>query len=394
MRYREFVSEDDLSKLKQSVAGKIVALPDTPPVEKTLGEIEDILQFVNAGGRMSAIKDQLVQISDESVNKAQKLLAKYIAGIEMAPKDREELFKLWKEDKLINRKELLSGKMLPIGKIVNGYDTNPAIKELTDDLSRIAFLGQGKGEFVLSVFSKGINKMGKGDLNIDGKAVEVKALDAGGGRFMDQDVKAAPDYASNVAKFLAKYKKYDPSVAKSGYNIDRLINLANKVDDRKDYEADLKTILQNIFPGQDINGILKALMSGDAGKAKQEYSKTNLQYYVSIKNEAEALDGVLYIDLTKEPAQVMYFSDIDQLTKEGLRLHAETIYPVSSDQRNVYPQISIRPTSRTIEVGANKSGDATPDSDTVTKTTDKTASSKKSKTDPTPEEPLGRAEKR
>jgi hypothetical protein len=353
MRYREIISEEDLSKLKQSVAGKIVALPDTPPVEKTLGEIEDILQFVNAGGKMSAIKDQLVQISDESVNKAQKLLAKYIAGIEMASKDRDELFKLWKEDRLINRKELLSGKMLPIGKIVNGYDTNPAIKELTDDLSRIAFLGQGKGEFVLSVFSKGINKMGKGDLNIDGKAVEVKALDKGGGRFMDREVKAVPDFASNVAKFIEKYRTYE-TPSKTGYNLDQLIKLADNVDDRKSYEADLKTILTNIFPEEDINPILNAIMSGDSGKAKQEYAKTNLEYYVKIKNEAEALDGVLYIDLTKEPPQIMYFKDIDQLAKEGLRLHASTIYPISGDQTNVYPQITITPTSRTIEVGASK----------------------------------------
>ena len=61
---------------------------------------------------------------------------------------------------------------------------------MTDDLSMISFLGQGKGEFLLSVFSKSITKAGKGDLQVDGKMVEVKTREGGAGRFMDQQVKS------------------------------------------------------------------------------------------------------------------------------------------------------------------------------------------------------------
>jgi hypothetical protein len=362
MRYNEFVTEESIAKLKQTVAGKIVALPEIPQVEKTLGEIEGILSYVNAGGKMASIKGELVSIADNAVNKSQKLLAKYLGSIEMTPKDREELFKLWREDKLVNRKELLSGKNLPVGKIFNGYDTNPAIKEFVDDLSGLAALGQGKGEFMLSVLSKGINKMEKGDLKIDNLAVEVKTLDGGAGRFYDQEVKPASEYNSVRDVFLKKYLKYAPSTPKSGMTIEKMSDLVKIVDDKKEYEKDVAAIMETLFPGEDVKPIVRAIMNGNVNQAKQLYARTNMDYYVNTKKEAEALDGILYIDLSKDPMSMMYFKDISDLEKQNLRLHAKTIYPVTSDPRNAYPQITLTTTKHAADVISSSPSEELPKS--------------------------------
>lgn len=346
MRAKDFIIEKDITDLKKDVANQIIALPETPPVEKTLGEIEDILKYVNAGGKMAGIKGELLAIPDKVVAQSHKLLAKYISTIDMTSKQRDEMFKMWKEDKIVNRDKLLSGKNLPLSEIFNGYSNNPGIRDLVDDLSSIAFLGQGKGEFLLSVLSKNINKMGKGDLKIDNKAVEVKTLDGGSGRFFDQEVKPSSEYTVNRDAFMKKYGDRLSGKSKSGVNLTNLVNLVNNVDDKNELKKDVTSLLQGIFPDQDIDKLVNAIMSGKTNEAKQLYAKTNLGYYFAVKNEREALDGVLYIDLANQPMTMMFFEDLDDLEKEGYRLHADTIYPIAMDIRGAYPQITIVPTKQ------------------------------------------------
>lgn len=348
MRANEFVVEADISDLKRSVAGKIISLPDTPSVEKTLDEIEDILNHVNAGGKLARIEGELVTIPDRTVQKERRVLARDIAAIDMTAKQRDELFKLWREDKIVNRDKLLSGKNLPLSEIFNGYANNTGIRELVDVLSIRSALGQGKGEFLLSVLSRGINKMSKGDLRIDDLAVEVKTLDGGAGRFFDQEVKPASEYNANRDAFLKKYKQYVPYISKSGMRVQDMIDIAERVKDKKAYEKDVKFILQSLFPGQNVDPIATSIMRNNIGQAKQLYAKTNLNYYFDVKKEKEALDGVLYIDLSSKPMTMMFFKDFDDLQREGLRLHASTTYPVTSDLRNAYPQIRIVPTKQGI----------------------------------------------
>ena len=346
MRAKDFVIEKDISDLKKDVANQIIALPETPPIEKTLGEIEDILTYVNAGGKMAGIKGELLSIPDKVVAQSHKLLAKYISTIDMTPKQRDDMFKMWKEDKIVNRDKLLSGKNLPLSEIFNGYSDNPGIRDLVDDLSGIAFLGQGKGEFLLSVLSKNISKMSKGDLKIDNKAVEVKTLDGGSGRFFDQEVKPSSEYTVNRDAFVKKYGDVLSGKSKSGVNLTNLVNLVGNVEDKDTLKKDTESLIQGIFPNQDVGKLVNAIMSGKVNEAKQLYAKTNLGYYFDVKREKEALDGVLYIDLANQPMTMMFFEDFDDLEKEGFRLHADTIYPIAMDIRGAYPQITIVPTKQ------------------------------------------------
>lgn len=348
MRAREFLklleNIDQLSDLKMVIAAKIKELPPTPENQKLLSEIEDLLSNVGAGGKLGLINNKLSQINDPDVKRAQKLLAKYIVSIPMTKEQREDLFSRWENDSLIDRKKLLGpGKKL-ITDVVAGYETNPVIKELTDDLSQVATLGQGKGEFLLSVFSKNISKLQKGDLQIDGMQVEIKTLDKGGGRLFDQEVRPSSKFSSTVENFrntwAAEIAAAFAKVPATGLKLVDLITLANYIDDSKitQYQTDVEAVLSNIFPGIDVGSIVDNMQEENIGRAKQAYALANIEYYRKVKKED---DGFLFIDLTSSPVSMVFFREPADLAAGGLRLHADTVYPITNDPRNAYPQMRI-----------------------------------------------------
>jgi hypothetical protein len=342
-------ADDPLYSLKLAIANKIRILPADPKTEKALHEIEDLLSHVDAGGKKGHIDKELEAIHDKDVQRARSLLAKYVLSLDMTPGQRADLFTQWKNDELINREILLSpGKHL-ITDVVNGYNgKNPAIKELTDDLSQVAALGQGKGEFLLSVLSKGITKLHKGDLEIDQKRIEVKTLDVGGGRFFDQEVRPSSKFAASVDKFRSNWKNEISStfakIAGTGLKLVDLITLSDSIDPtrKSKYFKDVEVVLSNIFPGMDVSGIVSALRVGNIGAAKQQYALTNLNYYIGIKKD----DGMLFIDLKTNPISLVFFTNNDELVQGGMRLHAATVYPITNDPRNAYPQMRILPTKQ------------------------------------------------
>jgi hypothetical protein len=354
MLIREFLIEQagadggDMKQLIAVITKKLKELPYDEETVHALQEIEDMLNHVNAGGKLGMINNKLTEIHDDKVNEARKLLAKYILSIRMSPEQREDLFARWKADKLVNRKVLLSPGKHTFAQIISGYDQNPGIKELTDDLVEIAALGQGKGEFLLSVFSRGISKMQKGDLNVDGKSIEIKTNQGGGGRFMDQEVKPTTKWAQAVNDFM-KYVVQPSGMAnkfpQSGINVTKLADLYNilpslgKKELRPKFKKYFTQVVQAVFPIPEIDteAIVNAILSGDVKTAKQAYAVASLEFYLNVKKD----DGVLYIDLTKSPYTTVFFRDNAELNAGGMRLHADTFYPITSDARYAYPQFSV-----------------------------------------------------
>ena len=199
---------DEIEAFKKIIAGKIKQLPDDNATAKALREIEDLLKHVHAGGKMGIINGELASINDPTVDAAQKELARYILSIDMTPADRDQLFTLWRSNKLVKIDQLLGHGKKNFSEIITDYNKNPAIRELSNELMRISALGQGKGEFGLSVMSKSINKQeGKGDLNISGRAIEVKTTDGGAGRFTDQEVRPGAGFDQAARKLNAFIKQ-------------------------------------------------------------------------------------------------------------------------------------------------------------------------------------------
>jgi hypothetical protein len=339
-------NDRELEAFKATIASRIKELPPDNETIKALKEIEDLLKHVHAGGKMGIINGELQKIQDPTVTAAQKLLARYILSLDMTPEQRDELFTLWRSDKLINRKKLLSPGKHSFSEIVNGYDTNPVIKELVNELMRMATLGQGKGEFGLSVLSKNINKPeGKGDLLIDGKKIEAKTTDGGAGRFTDQEVrpgKGFEDAARTLNDFVVSKGIELP---RSGLNLSMAVNVVQQLD-KKDVTKFLsltEKVIKLIFNNtQNVDPIMQAIKSNNAGAAQQQYAQANFNYYMSVKAD----EGVLYINLVKDPIMTVYFRNADELSKSGLRFHAGTAYITNtSDPRVIYPQIEIVDTS-------------------------------------------------
>jgi hypothetical protein len=351
MRFYQILNEmpvgnsTQLSNLQQVIGKKIKSLPQTEEAFKTLKEIEDLLQNVNAGGRIGLINSVLSEIPDETVRAAQRELARYIAGIDMTPEDRADLFKKWKADDLINHQLLLTGGKHTFAEIVNGYKSNPAIKELTDDLTRVEGYGHGKGEFVLNVFSKRVGKgeKNKGDLVIDGKSIEVKTTDAGGARFGDQEVKPGSDYFAAVANFdNTIIKPLGQKFAKSGINVGTIQQLYQTATDKKLFAKLIAPVVKGLFPAVNTSAALAALLSDDYNQAKQEFAKASLDNYLKQKKDY----GVLYIDISKDPFIFIFFRNNDELNEAGFRLDISTQYLVTYDTQRVAAQFTIVPSNR------------------------------------------------
>jgi len=223
----------------------------------------------------------------------------------------------------------------------------------------VAALGQGKGEFALSVLSKNIAKPQKGDLVVDGTKVEVKTTDGGAGRFTDQEVRPGAGFEQVARQLAALLAPYQAKATKSGPNLDNIVNIYSTIskDAEKKEEADniinsIEQCISLIFQGQDVGPIVNAIKAGNVNSAKQEYAKTSFNYYMDKKED----EGVLYINLTKDPISLIWFADADDLTASGLRLHAGTVYITSvSDVRLPYPQMEIVDTSQGNSAGSTTS---------------------------------------
>jgi hypothetical protein len=371
--------------LKNYLAGKIKELPADEATIKTLREIEDLLRDVNAGGRTGKLNKDIQSVNDPVVREAHMLLARYINQIlsfgNSTPEDRKELFDLWKADRLVNLDTLLGGDLAGFTEIFNGYNSNPIIQELVDELMVIGALGHGKGEFGLSVLSKSINKpsSGKGDLLVNYKgeevAVEVKTADIGkdkkvvdpktgktvirkgkmsSARFGDQEVVPGPGYEAASLALNNFVKSKGKTVGDSGLNIGAAIELLKtlKPADANTLMGLIRTSVKIVFGKQfenprpdyktklikNINGIVSSIEKGDLNSAMQFWSRASFNYYMAAKHD----DGVLFVNI---PAKTcVYYNSAEDLQGKGLRLDADTTYLSGGDpKRTVYPQIKVVP---------------------------------------------------
>ena len=390
---------DPLYNLKLVIANKIKDLPPTPETKNSLEEIEDVLSHIQVSRRQAATTD-FGAWTDEDVKKAKELLAKYIVGLDAPVSYKKSMLEHWKSGGLINVDILLDGTHT-INEIVKDYDSNPAIKELTDDLMQVAGLGKGKGEFMLKVLSPQITDPGgKGDILVKGVGtIEVKTTDGGAGRFYDRQVRPGSGYQSAVNDFIKTFGQYaeeptqpvdqdtttdapmpqapvsnvpsapslntQPTVeAKSkkaaepkpkkissstGINIDGLISLYQKIpaELKVNFGEKLTIALEQIFlkAPEYVGAVIQAIKEGpkSAGKAKQLYGVGILNNYMAFKTDK----GILYIDLTISTPTFTFFTDNASLNAGGLRLHVGTVYPIANDGQYAYPQTSIVKTGQT-----------------------------------------------
>ena len=397
MRFRQFkpslseaistsASADHLEGMKDLIANKIKLLPDDEATQKALKEIEDLLDHVNAGGRISRVGKEIDQIEDSAVRDARKILSRLVLSIAeevgASPEQRAEFFELWKNDQIVNVAGLLSNKKMTFKDTFTGYGKNPLITEFVDEVMNIAELGMGKGEFGLNVLSKSVEipkqsksadgKEGsgskKGDLVmiLDGVKyqVECKTESGGAARFGDQEVRPAEGFEAaavalnNYVKENKLYKRnmFGWKLSGSGMNLNQAIDFYQAITpgEQSRFMGLVRTCLNLIFGDikggrpahrtrlkKNVNEILAAIESGDNGGAAQSYSQASFNFYMSRKHD----DGVLYTNLNDKT--FVFYDDAEQLLAQGLRFHASTPYISATKDpvRSVYPQISVQSTT-------------------------------------------------
>jgi len=205
---------------------------------------------------------------------------------------------------------------------------------------------------------------------IDGRDIEVKTTDGGAGRFTDQEVRPGAGFDQAARKLTEFIRQYQPNLPKSGPNLDVLVKfyqfLSSDPKSKKQASTFINlvtNVIENIFEGENVSPIINAIQSGNINAAKQEYAKTNFNYYMSKKKD----EGVLYISLVKDPIMTVFFKNADDLAASGLRLHAGTAYITSvADVRLPYPQIEIVDTKAGPSAGSSDprapvQGSLTPD---------------------------------
>lgn len=338
----------NLLGIKKSVLDKIENLPGTKDSRRILDRVQDILGKVDAVDNLKSYASRVeeIGISDEDVAKALDQLTKLIGAAAQATtvKDREFFFKLWESDRLVKVDTLMQGgKVFNLSDLFEYYKTSKAVQYVVNSLSKDAGYGLGKGEFLLAVLSRRIQKApGKGDLLIDGKSVEVKATDGGSPRFADQEVRVGAGYEQVRDELTNKYAAEINNIGgmkRTGLNIDDWIRVGQFTQDKAGFKTDTEALLHRIFPEQDSSKILNAIIAGKSGTTKSEYANLTFNRYMDIKND----DAVLYINFAARPESTfVLFRTVEDLEKMGLYFHSETIYIIgASGNRDVYPQMRV-----------------------------------------------------
>lgn len=349
-KFKTFINES-MDDFKKTIISKIKELEDNEVNKKALDEIEHLLDNIGAGSKIERVQGELKLINDPDVNSSLKLVSKYVLSLEGTPEQRKEMMDLWKSDEgLVYVDKLLSTGINKISDIIKNYDSNPMIKELTNDLSSYAPQGTGKCEFMLSAFSKHITKASKGDLQIKGKMIELKTKDKAPGRFSDREVKPTAEYSGLVIDFKKTFadKIGKNQTDKASISLQHLSNLYKVLDnnDKKLLTTHLEKIFSSIFPKVDssnIKNVITLLSSGNVEKARIDYGYLSIDNYLAIKKETSAADdGVIMIDISKEPYTFIFFKDSKDIKAGGLSITSGSEYPIVRNETECYPKINIK----------------------------------------------------
>ena len=343
------LDKKNLLGLRQDVLSKLESLPQTKEARRTLEKVRELLQATDATDNLKAYADRIADLgtNDSDVANAVEQLTKLIgAVVQMSSvKDRELFLKKWEADQIVKVDKLMKGgEVMKLSQLFNYYGKSKAVTYVVNSLAKDAGYGLGKGEFLLAVLSRRIQKApGKGDLLIDGKSIEVKATDGGSPRFSDQEVRVAQGYEQTRDTLFDLYKEeiaQTGGAGSTGLNLARWVQVGQATTvDKPTFAKNTTALLDKIFPNMNNSELANAIAAGQLGKAKSLYANSCFTRYMTIKQD----EAVLYINLAKKDPTYVMFRSVEDLASMGLYLHADTIYILGmSGQRDVYPQMSVK----------------------------------------------------
>jgi hypothetical protein len=242
--------------------------PDTAVQNKNiLDKIYTVLNKNNVMGRIGEVLPNVLK-GEYPDNKILEIAGEMMKA-PLSYKDREKFINNLAKDRVINYKLLLAGGQYPIDKLVFNDEVNLI---MFDHLKGFGVGQQMKGpaEHALAILSTKISIQGKGDVDVDGTPVEIKAAvgskkGAGGGRFGEAGHLPTREMVLNI---ISKYEQINTIVQvalerQNSMNIETLVSLVNKsgIED-----AQRKQFAKELF---------SAIFGNEATRVIQEFSKPN-----------------------------------------------------------------------------------------------------------------------
>lgn len=343
MYFRDLLLE--APDIKKDIIGLVKKTQDPALLNK-------VLTTLKSSGLPSKLKSVIEQ--DEDAAKFVNQIASTIVNMDGTAEEKFEFVEQFPKG-FIDVKKLLDGQQHSFSELIK----NPFALKLFSILSgQLASLGVGPGEVALAVLSPKISwqgrKPGGGDLEINGKKVELKAKLAKGGRWVD-----ARKARMNMPAIKAEIE------AATGQELDAkrlgveawVNNIRPLIRDPNQLKRVAKTIAKSNFNFTETIGLENALVTGDAASIKDAWLETGFNNY----KEYSGFDGMLLADVGSGLA-AQYFEDYDSM--RGL-VKVDTIYMYGPEGESM-PQVTLKvakssaptivePTAKTSKVSTGKS---------------------------------------
>jgi hypothetical protein len=329
---------EDLEQARKEILSRLKDMDladENPDVaaqnRKILDQIYTVLNKNNVMGRIGKVLPDVLK--GEYPEKKILEIAGEMMKAPLSFKDREKFINNLAKDRVINYKLLLQGGQYNIGKLVYDDEINLI---MFDHLKGFGVGQQMKGpaEHALAILSTKISIQGKGDVDVDGTPVEIKASvgskkGAGGGRFGEAGHLPTRETIMNI---IAKYEQIDLLVQavlqkQKGINIETIVSLVNKsgVDaaTRKKFGEELFGAIFGSEAARVIQEFAKP--NADPDRVRVAYIKSNFDWY---KNSDQGGEWQVLSTISFPDAVVATITSADDLDK--LDIYKKNPYVVTT----------------------------------------------------------------
>jgi hypothetical protein len=308
------------SNLKQQVVSLVQQTDDTEILKKVLLA----LKSTDLDGKLKSVLKQ-----DVDANKMIDKLANLIVQVDGTVEEKEQFANDYSKG-FIDVSALLSGSQHSFNDIVSNPFANRVFRVLATELSAH---GVGPGELALAILSPKIKHSGRasggGDLNINGKAVEVKTTVSKGGRW--SDARKANLDMNSIKNELAKILEPAGLQVPARLGISYWVNTVRPLlTDNEQLNRMAEIMAKGLFSHVDNNKYKEALKTGDAADIADAVLSVGYDNY----KKYAGFDGMLLVDV-RGAGLVQYFESYDDMRGS---IKASTIY-LMAPESEAMPQV-------------------------------------------------------
>ena len=332
------IAEDP--SLKKDIVD-LIKVTDSEPI------LQRILKILKAGDIEDRVKAVLSKDADAA--KFVDTIAEMIERMDAPIEEKDAFLKAYPKG-IVDIGKLLSGKAVTYSDFLG--DNDFTVKLFSLMVTSLSSHGVGPGEVAFAVLSPKIKWSGQtgggGDLQMDGRAVELKTSVSSGGRWINPRKanmnlpgirKAIVDAEQAALQKLSGEKSVPPRELPARLNISTWVNeiRPNIGQDKALLQQCTKAMADGLFSHVDNSAYQKALMTSGEYDILIALVKTGYENY----KKYSGFDGILMMSAEHKNAQ--YFTDFDQI-KDRIKIDTTYLY---APEGEAMPKIEILPIGQT-----------------------------------------------